>query len=81
MSEKTPYHEPRPEELEVRRDALLLRIIELRQMIKTTSLDPEIVSKELDELDTKVQGVQGLQAMQLYEELFDTLEEIADSKK
>lgn len=81
MSEKIPYREPVPEELEIRRDALLLRIVELRQAIKSTRLNQNIVSEELNELDKKVQEVEGLLDIALFEEIFDSLEKIVDSKK
>jgi hypothetical protein len=81
MSERPQYQESLPEELEVRRDALLLRIVELRYLIGFTTLEPEIVSRELNELDTSVQNVKGLLDIKIFEEIFDTFEKIADSKK
>ena len=81
MSEKMPPHETLPPDIEVRRDALLLRVIELREAVKETDLNQEIVSKELDELATNVQKVEGSQDMALLEEIFDSLEKIVDSKK
>ena len=76
-----PPHETLPPDIEVRRDALLLRVIELREAVKETDLNQEIVSKELDELATNVQKVEGSQDMALLEEIFDSLEKIVDSKK
>ena len=76
-----PYREPRPDEMEIRRDALLLGIAELRQAVKATTLDQNLASKELDELDKSVQSVKGLTDMYLYEEVFDLLEKTVDSKK
>jgi len=81
MSEKIPYNEPLPEELEIRRDALLLRIVELRQAVKETTFNQAIVSRELDELDTQVQKVEGLRDIEIIEGIFDTLEKITDAKK
>lgn len=72
--------EPAPSDLEVRRDALLLRIAELRDRIQQTDLDPKIVSNELSELDTRLQKVQGLKDITLFEEILDTLEKITDSR-
>lgn len=80
MSEKIPYKETLPDELEIRRDALLLRIIELREAVKRTTLNLEIVSKELDELDRRVQQVGGLMDIKIAEEIFGKLEQIVDSK-
>ena len=76
-----PPHETLPPDIEVRRDALLLRVIELREAVKETDLNQEIVAKELDELATNVQKVEGSQDMALLEEIFDSLEKIVDSKK
>lgn len=81
MTERMPPYEALPSDLEVRRDALLLRIVELREAVKRTGFDPEIVSKELAELDTRVQKVTGPLDMSLFEEMFDTLEKIVDAKK
>ncbi len=81
MKEGIPSREPIPSEIEVRRDALLLRIIELREAVTRTSLDQELVSKELSALDRNVQQVEGLLDMKIFEDVFDTLESIVDSKK
>ncbi len=81
MSERMPPHEPLPNNLDVRRDALLLRIVELREAVRATNLDQEIVSKELSELDTRVQKVEGLLDMELFEQVFETLEGIVDAKR
>ncbi len=81
MSEKMPYRESRPDKIEIRRDALLLRIAELRQAVKATTLDQNLASKELDELDKSVQSVKGLEDMDLFEKMFDVLEKTVDSYK
>lgn len=81
MSERIPPHEPVPRDVDVRRDALLLRIAELREVIKKTTFDQEIVSKELDELDAKVQHVEGLLDMRLFEEMMEAWEKMVDSKR
>ncbi len=78
MSERIPPREAIPPELEVRRDALLLRIKEMRDAVKGTDLDQDLVSKELDELDIQVQKVKGLLDMDLFEQMFDSLEHVVD---
>ncbi len=80
MKEGLPIYEPVPNELEVRRDALLLRIVEMREAIQNTDFDQQLVSKELSELDARVQQVEGSRDMELFEEIFNTLEKIVDSK-
>ena len=81
MSERMPPRESLPNHLDVRRDALLLRIVELREAVRATDFDQEIVSKELGELDTRVQKVEGLLDMEVFEQLFETLEGIVDAKR
>lgn len=82
MSERLlPPQEPLPTEINIRRDALLLRIVELREAVKKTNLDQEVVTKELDEIDRRVQHVEGILDMRLFEEMFETWERIVDSKK
>jgi hypothetical protein len=80
MSERFPLPEPAPSDVEIRRDSLLLRVAELREKIKETDLDPEIVSKELTVLDTRLQQEQGSAGMKIFEEMLDTLEKIVDSR-
>lgn len=65
----------------MRRDALLLRIAELREAIKITTFDQEVVSKELDELDAKVQHVEGLLDMRLFEEMMEAWEKMVDPQR
>jgi len=81
MSERMPPHEAPPNNLEVRRDALLLRIVELRERVKVANFDQELVAKELSELDTRVQQVQGPLDMDIFEKIFDSLEQMVDTKK
>ncbi len=81
MSEKLPYNEPLPEEIEVRRDALLLRVSELHEDIKRTSLKQDLASRELGALSNQIQMIRGLQDMTIVEEVVDRYERIVDSKK
>ncbi len=81
MSERHPPHAAGPSPLEMRRDALLLRIITLREKVKNTDFDTEIVSKELAELDTAVQSGRGDRDMKVFEDILGKLEEIVDSKR
>jgi hypothetical protein len=79
MSERMPPYEPSPSVLETRRDALLLRIAELREKIKESSLDPEIISKPLADLDSRLQATESSIDIAALEGIIDTLEKIADS--
>jgi hypothetical protein len=81
MSEKLPYQESTPEEIEIRRDALLLRISELREAVKVTKLNQDIVSQELEGISNQIQMVRGLADMKVAEEVVDFYERMVDSKK
>lgn len=81
MSEKFPYREPAPDAFETRRDALLARIVFLREAIKNTPLNLEIVTAELTKLNDSIQQAQSTQGMEIYEEVVDRLEKIVSPKK
>ena len=72
-----------PDPLEVRRDALLERIIELRKIIKEEPFldDQKDMSKKVDEIDEMVQSVDSMFTILALEDLFSSLEEIIKSYK
>ncbi len=81
MTERMPFHEAPPDQLEVRRDALLLRVKEMRDKLGESNLNPEVVSAELSALHDRVQQVGGLLDMGLFDEIFDALEKVFDANR
>lgn len=79
MSERVPL-ESSPDVLETQRDALLARVVEMRERVQHTDLDKDLVAKELSELSTRIQQVQGAPDLQICSEVLDVYDASIDRR-
>ena len=82
MPEKIPPQDENDAfELEKRRDALCVRIIALREAVKSTVANQERVSEKIGILDQRIQSIRDLEGIAIAEETLTGIEELVNSKK
>ncbi len=79
MSENIPS-ERSPDVLETQRDALLARVVEMRERVEHTDFNKDLVAKELSELSTRIQQGQGVLDLQICSEILDVLDASIDRR-